>query len=96
MDIVQELRVQDDDVPISATKGQGIDMLVDCIEAALFSSERSYEVTVPYDRADVEHQIHSNARVDRKEYLEEGVRMYFTGSAQVFAQALDSLSQPKA
>lgn len=80
-------------VCISALQEKGFDALYARMEAALFVPGRGYELTVPYDRADVEHHIYKYARVDSKEYLAEGVRVRFTGSAQVFARAMDILSQ---
>ncbi|MFZ5974042.1 MAG: GTPase HflX [Bacillota bacterium] len=82
-------------VLISAMHKKGLDVLLQRMEETLFARQRRYELTVPYNRADVEHHIHNHAKVSEKEYLEEGVRLRFTGSAQVFAQALDILSQPK-
>ena len=82
-------------VLVSALNKKGLDALLQRMEDILFAGQRRYELTVPYSRADVEHHIHNHAQVSEKEYLEEGVRMRFTGSAQVFAQALDILSQPK-
>lgn len=82
-------------VLVSALYKKGLDVLLQRMEDILFAMQRRYELTVPYNRADVEHHIHNHAQVSEKEYLEEGVRVRFTGSAQVFAQALDILSQPK-
>ena len=83
-------------VMISALHKKGLDQLLQRMEDVLFASERHYELTVPYGRADVEHHIHRHAQVRGKKYLAEGVRMQFTGSAQVFARALDILSRHNA
>ena len=96
MDAVPDTRLPRENgrsVVISALHKIGLVALLRRMEDVLNAGQRRYELTVPYGRADVEHHIHNHAQVREKEYLEEGVRLQFTGSAQVFSRALDILSQ---
>ena len=61
-----------DHIPISATKGQGLDRLLHAIEDRLSALHVTTEIRVPYARGDVAAFLHKVGRVKSEKYEEEG------------------------
>ena len=68
-----DIPIGEDIVKISAKKGEGMDTLLQAIEAALGHSRHHVIVTVPYSMGGLVETLHSGAQVLNVEYTGEGI-----------------------
>ncbi len=68
-----DIPIGEDVVKISAKKGEGMDALLQSIEAALGHSRHHVTVTVPYSMGGLVETLHSGAQVLNVEYTGEGI-----------------------
>lgn len=57
----------------SAKTGEGIDRLVEVIEAKLPAPSVDYQAVIPWSRGDLVDRLHSEAQLDRTDYRDDGV-----------------------
>ncbi len=63
-------------VPISAETGQGIEDLLEVVEAAMVQFLEPLHVFLPYKRGDLLSLLHSRGQVDGEDHKAEGVEVY--------------------
>ena len=68
-----EIPIGADVVGISAATGQGMDALLQAIEAALGHSRHHVVLTIPYAMGGLVETLHSNAKVNAVDYTGEGI-----------------------
>ena len=68
-----EIPVGSDVVAMSAATGQGMDTLLQAIEAALGHSRHHVVLTIPYAMGGLVETLHSNAKVNAVDYTGEGI-----------------------
>ena len=68
-----EIPVGSDVVAMSAATGQGMDTLLQSIEAALGHSRHHVVLTIPYAMGGLVETLHSNAKVNAVDYTGEGI-----------------------
>ena len=68
-----EIPVGSDVVAMSAATGQGMDTLLQAIEAALGNSRYHVVLTIPYSMGGLVETLHSNAKVNAVDYTGEGI-----------------------
>ena len=69
----EDIPVGADVVKISALKGEGMEQLLQAIEAALGQSRHHIVVKLPYSMGGMVETLHSSAQVLNVEYTEEGI-----------------------
>ena len=69
----EDIPVGADVVKISALKGEGMEQLLQAIEAALGHSRHHIEVTLPYSMGGMVDTLHSGAQVLNVDYTAEGI-----------------------
>lgn len=62
-------------VPISATTGAGLDMLLMAVEAATETYMQSVQLLLPFLRGDLVSLFHERGQVDKEEHTPEGVHL---------------------
>jgi GTP-binding protein HflX len=75
-DIREALELPEDDVPISAQTGQGLDALLERVEALLKDQMATVTVCIPYDRGDLVDRFHRHGQVESVEYGADGVTLH--------------------
>ena len=68
-----DIPVGSDVVAMSAATGQGMDTLLQAIEAALGHSRHHVVLTIPYSMGGLVETLHSNAKVNAVDYTGEGI-----------------------
>ena len=68
-----EIPIGQDVVAMSAATGQGMDILLQSIEAALGHSRHHVILTIPYSMGGLVETLHSNAKVNAVDYTGEGI-----------------------
>ena len=68
-----EIPVGSDVVAMSAATGQGMDTLLQAIEAALGHSRHHVVLTIPYSMGGLVETLHSNSKVNAVDYTGEGI-----------------------
>jgi GTP-binding protein HflX len=74
-DIRAALELPEDDVPISAQTGEGLDALLVRVEALLKEQMTTVTVCIPYDRGDLVDRFHRHGQVESIEYGADGVTL---------------------
>jgi len=69
----EDIPVGEDVVAMSARSGQGMEMLLQCIEKALGYSRHHVIVTLPYSMGGMVDTLHSSAQVLNVDYTAEGI-----------------------
>jgi len=62
-------------VPLSATKGKGVDLLLEAIDRAISADAVDVEVLIPFDRGDLVDLIHRIGEVVSETHEERGTRV---------------------
>ena len=75
-DRISSLPVSRAAVPISAHTGQGIELLLVAIEAALEQFLQPIAVHLPYERGDLLSLLHERGQVDQEEHGADGITIY--------------------
>ncbi|MFN8448331.1 MAG: hypothetical protein U0521_07005 [Anaerolineae bacterium] len=63
-------------VKVSATRGTGLDRLLEAVEAALAQSLFSMTVRLPYERGDLVSLLHEMGTVEEQSHVEDGVVLH--------------------
>ena len=71
----EDIPVGEDVIPMSASKGQGMEALLDAIEKALGHSRHHVIVTLPYSMGGMVETLHDGAKVLSTDYTAEGIRV---------------------
>ena len=74
-----------DATPISAVRGEGLDVLLEHVAVAIPRFPRSVTVLLPHDRGDLVAMLHREAQVLSEEPREDGVLLRARVGEQVFA-----------
>ncbi|QOX65813.1 GTPase HflX [Anoxybacterium hadale] len=75
IDIAEDITLPsngEENLYISATRGDNIEQLVDRIKEKIFSDRTVVKMLIPYDRGDISSYLCEKARVDTMEYRNEG------------------------
>lgn len=75
IDIAEDITLPsngEENLYISATRGDNIEQLVDRIKEKIFSDRIVVKMLIPYDRGDISSYLCEKARVDTMEYRNEG------------------------
>ena len=62
-------------VAVSAAKAKGIDVLLDKIEEILHRENEQLDMLIPFTEAQLLHVIRQYGKLEREEYLPEGIRV---------------------
>ena len=62
-------------VKISAKTGEGVDTLLDTIEALLHAAKRDYTLLIPYDKQSLVNSLYNDFTVKSVDYLNEGIQI---------------------
>lgn len=62
-------------IPVSAATGQGLDVLLAAIAAALRTREQKYTVLVPFSKYRLLSELHRSGRVTEEKHTEEGTEV---------------------
>lgn len=69
----EDIPIGEDIVKISAARGEGMQQLLQAVEAALGQGRHHIQVTLPYSMGKMVDTLHSSARVLSVEYTAEGI-----------------------
>lgn len=70
-----DLPMGENTVHLSASRGRGIEKLLDEIKNILFSKNREVSLLLPYDKGNVVSYLCDHTKVYRREYLEDGIKI---------------------
>lgn len=68
-------RGTDNDAFVSAVTGEGMDDLLERVEALLSAAHKTLEITVPYDKYEAVALLHAEARIISEEHTENGTEI---------------------
>ena len=71
----QHLVSQECTVKISAKTGEGVDTLLETIEALLHAAKRDYSLLIPYDKQSLVNSLYNDFTVKSVDYLDEGIQV---------------------
>ena len=71
----QHLVSQECTVKISAKTGEGVDTLLETIEALLHAAKRDYSLLIPYDKQSLVNSLYKDFTVKSVDYLDEGIQV---------------------
>jgi GTPase len=81
-------------VPVSAHTGQGMDMLLAAIEAALEQFLQPITVHLPYERGDLLSLLHERGQVDQEEHGAAGITIHARVAPRLLPYFADYLHSP--
>lgn len=74
---------------VSARTGDGIDRLRQRMSEMVIPTEKTVDVTIPYDRGDLVARVHADGMIDATEHTDDGTRIKARVSAALAASLVD-------
>jgi GTP-binding protein HflX len=74
---------------VSARTGDGIDRLRQRMSEMVIPTEKTVDVTIPYDRGDLVARVHADGMIDATEHTDDGTRIKARVSAALAASLAD-------
>lgn len=82
-------------IAISAATGDGLDHLLDALDAMLSQLDRSLQLLIPYEESGILNLLHEQAVVQEKEYAPEGVWVRTLAPASLAGQLSAYIAERK-